>query len=125
MSDETIYQDFPDEAPPAHIAHAIQVLNEVLAVEPAALATLLRTRVTLNSDMLDDHSSVQTGEDLFTGRSWLSGMGLVNGLFGADEHGIGYIYIETPSPDDLATITAFGYLPASKRKLFRVMGKGD
>ena len=34
MSDATFYQDFPDEPPPAHIAHAIKVLNEVLAAEP-------------------------------------------------------------------------------------------
>ena len=73
--------------------------------------------------VLDDHPSVQVGGEAGTEDRWLSGLGLINGLLGADEHGVGFVIIDVPSVAQRDKITQIEYLPASQRKKFRVMDK--
>ena len=71
-----------EEVPPAHIAHAIQVLNEALSAEPAVTSGLLSMHVPV-SDALDTHPSIQInlyGELGTSQGRWLSAFDLVNGV---------------------------------------------
>ena len=115
-----------EEAPPAHIAYAAQVLNEALAAEPAVVQAMLRVAMPISA-ALDSHPSIQV--DLYerpggTGGRWLSVFGLVNGLLGADEQGmprLGVKFIE--DIPGLRGVEGFGYIPAAERK--RMQGRRD
>ncbi|APU88927.1 hypothetical protein Rctr197k_121 [Virus Rctr197k] len=67
----------------------IAFLNEVLALDPAAVTRLVETRVSC-TEALADHPSVQV-QDHKTGTPSVGLLGLLNGLFGADEENWGAI----------------------------------
>ena len=81
---------------------AINVLNEALELEPVAITDLLFRRVSIGPG-LATHQSIQTraaGPDSYQ----VSALGLINGLFGADENDWGFIYAHV---DDSGLITHF------------------
>lgn len=64
---------------------AVRVLNEALALDPATVERLLMTRYQCRKG-LADHSTIQCRDDLT-----VSGLGLINGLFGVDDESWGWI----------------------------------
>ena len=90
------------------VEYAVKVLNECLEADPEAFNALHFARVIVN-DKLADHPSVQVGSidhDSFYRGPVLNAeegaeeqpelmhlrmLGLINGLFGTDEDGIGFI----------------------------------
>jgi hypothetical protein len=71
---------------------ALYLLNEIVALDPKAAEALVETRVVCNK-ALADHPTIQVGlgieED---GDSFQVGiLGLLNGMFGADDEGYGQI----------------------------------
>lgn len=87
------------------IAAAIATLNEALAADPDAINALMRLEVECNA-ALGRHPSIQVGAQ------WLSltlrPLGLINGLFGADEDGWGFICMKT---DADGRIVEFDWMP--------------
>ena len=85
---------------------AINVLNEALELEPVAITDLLLHRVSIGPG-LATHPSIQclaAGPDSYK----VSALGLINGLFGADENDWGFIYAHV---DDSGVITHFSTKP--------------
>lgn len=82
------------------IDHTIRLLNEALKLDPQAVTALIEHRVPCN-DQLADHPSIQCGHppDQPTARVGL--LGLLNGIFGADENGWGPIAAVFEEPDTL------------------------
>lgn len=67
---------------------AIEALNSMLAADPDAMLALISHRVSCN-DALADHPSCQVGGEP---GAWVVGLlGVLNGIFGTDEQGWGYI----------------------------------
>ena len=79
------------------ILRAVNVLNNALACDSKAICDMMRQRVDVNDQLLVDHSTIQVGEDEFG--AYLRPMGLINGLFGADEDQWGYIAMEVDEKD--------------------------
>ena len=77
---------------------AIAVLNRALEADPKALSDLVAARVPCNAALADD-PTVQCGEcgciPLAVGL-----LGIINGIFGADERGVGYISAICNHDDD-------------------------
>lgn len=69
------------------IDQAIDVLNEALAVDPIAVNQLMSYRVPC-TDELAAHPSIQVNNE------GVSPLGLINGLFGVDDRGYGFITAE-------------------------------
>ena len=72
------------------VEQALQVLNEALALEPETISDLMFHRVRIGRE-LADHPTIQchpSGPDSYE----VSALGLINGLFGADENDWGFIY---------------------------------
>lgn len=77
---------------PCTLDHAIGVLNEMVAADPVAARSLTDHRVPCN-DTLKDHPTIQVLA--FEGEPALVGMlGVLNGIFGADEDGWGAVVAE-------------------------------
>lgn len=70
------------------IDHVIEVLNEALLIDPEAIQSLLAIRVPCNQK-LADHPTIQVMER--NGKYTVGVLGLLNGIFGADENGCGYL----------------------------------
>ena len=94
------------------IRKAIQVLNEALQADPEGINVLIQQYVVVN-ETLADHPSIQV-EAVVGATSWfkLRPLGLINGLFGADEDGYGFIAAQT---GDDGQITRFIEMPAGER----------
>ncbi len=80
------------------LEEVIDLLNELLLIDRGAITNLIDQRVKCNSE-LSNHRTVQTtnaqrsflserGDDFFIGV-----LGLINGIFGIDENGIGPITV--------------------------------
>lgn len=74
--------------PTVNVEDAIDLLNEILELDPAAAHALVENRVTCN-DALADHASVQVQAD--NTRLSVGLLGVLNGLFGSNEEGWGPI----------------------------------
>ncbi len=66
------------------IEEAIQVLNEALALDPDAVNAIMLRRVPCN-EKISDHPTIQVGN------GDMSALGLINGLFGINKNGYGFI----------------------------------
>ena len=88
------------------LAKAVDVLNEALAADPQAINALMRLSVQCNAT-LARHPSVQVGAHQHDFE--LRPLGLINGLFGVDEHDWGFIYMHTAHDD--GRITHFSLSP--------------
>ena len=73
---------------PCSIDHAIGVLNEALKLDAGAMHRLVETRVPCNA-ALGNHPSIQVGAG--AAGEGVGVLGLINGIFGADELGHGAI----------------------------------
>jgi hypothetical protein len=80
-------------------AEAAQLLNEAWAADPRALEHLLRARVVCN-ETLANHPTIQVmghpvdgiNPEIPQGAKYAVGLlGLINGMFGTDENGVGPI----------------------------------
>lgn len=81
------------------INEVIEILNEAIKLDTPAIAALIANRVPCNEG-LADHPSIQCGSQ--HGGYWVGMLGVINGLFGVDEHGWGAIasvFEEDGSPD--------------------------
>ena len=81
------------------VEDTIQFLNELLDLDRDALSELfIKSKVLCSNDNLATHPTIQVGtkDSLYT----LDPLGLLNGLFGTDDFGWGYIcaHIETEGP---------------------------
>ena len=61
---------------PDPISHAIEILNEALACDPAAVTQLVNLRVECNSELVN-HPTIQVGE--YYGVAKVGILGLING----------------------------------------------
>ena len=99
------------------IDQALQTLNDALAADPAAINALFTYETECNRD-LADHPTIQvrgydrdTGEPLLHGPFYVRLMGIINGLFGADEDDWGYLAMDI---DDRGLIAGFIRVPSEK-----------
>jgi len=75
------------------IDEVITLLNELIALDKSAVAALLANRVPCNK-ALADHPTVQVGLQNDVGM-----LGVINGLFGVDDDGLGAICYESQHGD--------------------------
>lgn len=76
---------------PDLIDHTIEVLNRINKADPTVLPALISYRVPCNEAVGDD-PTVQVGRVGETWGDWEVGfLGILNGIFGANETGWGYI----------------------------------
>ena len=86
------------------VRRAIEYLNSVLKIDPDAVKRLFKHEVPCN-DALTKHPTCRVG-DAGTGHDpTLSVLGLINGIFGVDEHGQGHI--NSLHPGDSTDIETF------------------
>lgn len=79
------------------VNHAIEVLNEIVALDPTVMTALIKHRVPC-AEAFIDHPTVQVGlvDDDHPELGYEVGLlGIINGLFGVDERGWGHIYAHT------------------------------
>ncbi len=81
----------------ATIDEVIEFLNDALDIDQAGMSALVNTRVPCSSDMAA-HPSIQVGQrdgEITTGEPAIvyqfGLLGVLNGIFGTDEHGYGPI----------------------------------
>ena len=115
---------FMEEHPGLHRAicqSAVETLNEALIADPVAVNQFFALQVVVNTDELRDHPTIQVGSreglaesigaplepedsDTVAGKTVvMRAMGLINGLFGLDGRGQGFLGVFTksnPTPDD-------------------------
>ncbi len=72
------------------VSHALRVLNRIHTADPSVLPTLLNHRVPCNETLADD-PTVQVLESLTNEKYVVGLLGIINGIFGVDERGYGYI----------------------------------
>ena len=73
------------------IDHAVKVLNEALELDRECLQTLVYSEATTGVEAFIEHPTIQVWERDKDGISRVRVLGLINGLFGADENGWGFI----------------------------------
>lgn len=71
------------------VDQAIEVLNRIHKADPTVMDALIRFRVPCNDEVRDD-PTVQVG--MISGQAHVGILGIINGLFGTDENGWGFIY---------------------------------
>jgi len=91
------------------IQAAIDVLNEALEADPEAITNLLNIRIPCNK-ALADHPTIQSGLELSDGSFRISPLGLINGLFGIDERGWGFIGAECEVDENFQTIKIYRFV---------------
>lgn len=72
----------------AYLEFAVEVLNQALESDPKAISTMMTQRFDCNR-ALTEHPTIQVSEK--EGRRTIGVMGLINGLFGVDKDGYGFI----------------------------------
>lgn len=79
------------------IEYAIKVLNRIHATDPTVLNALIEHRVPCNSELVKDPTVqvVTNGEGFQVGL-----LGIINGIFGVQEDGKGYIAADYVANDD-------------------------
>ena len=80
---------------PVSVDKAIDVLNRIHSADPSVLSNLIFSRVPCNEELAND-PSVQVGvvpkKYELDDELWEVGLlGIINGIFGVDEDGYGYI----------------------------------
>jgi hypothetical protein len=84
------------------IDDVIHILNDMVRLDPEAAHQLVETRYLCNND-LADHPTIQVmGNE---GKPVVGFLGVLNGIFGADDRGIGYI--RAVFDDDTGKLTGF------------------
>jgi hypothetical protein len=87
------------------VEHAVKILNEALESDHIAVNQLINLRVMCNKE-LANHPFIQVGKDNRFQQVWWVGLfGIINGLFGVDEEGWGFI--EAEIRDDTGLIIRF------------------
>jgi hypothetical protein len=81
------------------VSNAIKLLNDAFDSDPDAISKLFAYRVPCN-EKLADHDTIQVREE-DDGTYSLSVLGILNGLFGKDAKGVGYIKAEIEDGEDL------------------------
>ena len=93
------------------LKETVDFLNSLIKVDSSAINSLFSTRISCNED-LADHETVQV---MARGEFFQVGMiGILNGLFGIDEHGWGHISADY----DDGKITKFNILTSEDVKSF-------
>jgi hypothetical protein len=83
------------------ITQAVNVLNEALESDPIAMNQLINLRVMCNEN-LARHPSIQVGKDNRYQHVWWVGLfGIINGIFGVDDEGWGFIEAEINDADGM------------------------
>lgn len=72
------------------IDNAVEVLNRLHKADPFVMQNLIFMRVPCNEAVAKD-PTIQVGVD-HKGAATVGILGIINGLFGVDDRGIGYIY---------------------------------
>lgn len=90
---------------PVSLDEALAVLNRIHAADPRVMPLLLGTRVMCNEALADD-PTVQVGcvrrtVDVVPGVWEVGFLGILNGIFGVDETGWGYIAAKFSDAGDL------------------------
>jgi hypothetical protein len=80
------------------VLDAVNLLNSALQCDPEAVRALLEHRVPCNN-ALADHPTIQVGD--IDGQRRVGILGLLNGIFGTDERGWGYIGAQFDDADKL------------------------
>jgi len=75
---------------PCSVAHAVCVLNEAVAADAVAVASIVAQRVPCN-DALVAHPTIQVGSDHPGGPVVVGLLGILNGIFGVAPDGFGAI----------------------------------
>jgi len=78
---------------PITVEQAVEVLNRAYDVDPVAMQNLIRNRVICTEELAED-PTIQVGE-LVDGIFEVGMLGIINGIFGADENSIGHIAAKT------------------------------
>lgn len=86
------------------IQETVEFLNEILKIDPVAVTALFSLRTVCNKK-LADHETVQVA-NLSKDYCQVGMIGVLNGLFGIDEHGWGHIAADC----DNGMITGFKVL---------------
>lgn len=72
------------------IDSAVELLNKALELDRRAISSLIQYRVPCNQAMAD-HPSIQVGSIPPSETVVVGLLGIINGIFGADEKGCGFI----------------------------------
>ena len=75
------------------INEVVKLLNELIALDQVAMTALVENRVPCNL-LLSDHPTVQVYTRKDSNGYEVGFLGILNGLFGADDHGCGAIFAE-------------------------------
>jgi hypothetical protein len=94
------------------VDHAIEVLNRIHQADPTVMPALIFQRVPCNETLADD-KTVQVGlirdPDNPDPRKYEVGiLGILNGIFGVDDNGYGFIYANF---DDQGNLVDFSSTP--------------
>jgi len=93
------------------VDQAIEVLNRIHKADPTVMQSLIFHRVPCNQLVADD-PTVQVGRGVNLSTGWEVGiLGIINGLFGSDEHGWGHIYANFDSNNSDAKLLNFSRIP--------------
>jgi len=106
------------------VEDAIALLNEAVLLDRAAMSELfLRKRVAC-SDAFADHPTIQVGSE--KGQGNVGVLGIINGLFGVDEHRYGAIAMIVDFDDGQGpnSISKFGQINRFERTPPRRAGEG-
>ena len=95
-----------------NLQETVDFLNELLKIDPIAITALFSMRIACN-EALADHETVQVLASYKT-FFHVGIMGILNGLFGIDEHGWGHISIDY----DDGKITGFRVLTEDEIRKF-------
>ena len=74
------------------VEEAVEVLNRLLKKDPGAMSMLVHARVLCNEELANDETA-QVGRKS-PGIYRIGLLGVLNGIFGIDEKGMGYIIAE-------------------------------
>jgi len=88
-----------------NIDDVIHVLNDMVHLDPEAAYRLVETRYPCNTE-LSNHPTIQVREE--DGKPVVGFLGVLNGVLGADERGVGYVCAEF---DDDGKLTKFKRTP--------------
>lgn len=92
--------------PMISVSDALEVLNRVHQADPTVMPALIALRVPCNEAVADDPTVQVATKD---GGFEVGVLGLINGLFGVDDEGIGHI---GAFYDDSHQLTHFGWVNA-------------